>query len=90
MFSEGAWSIFSVHTQQIRSTMLMSTQGDKLSFNIGQTFDLDLKGGENPSVWRMLGDVGKKLGISMDVMLGDLGEKLGISTDVFVGIYRWW
>jgi len=53
----------------------MSTKGEKPSFNIGQPFSLDVKGGENLGVWRMI---------------GDLGQKLGRSTYVFTGIYRWW
>jgi len=51
----------------------MSTKGENNSFSIGYPFSLDVKGGENIGVWRML---------------GDLGEKLGISTYVFTSIYR--
>ena len=37
--------------------MLMSTEGDTPSVNIGQPFSLDVKGGDKFGVWRMLGDL---------------------------------
>ena len=81
MCSGGVWLVCNVHTQRIRSTVLMSTKGEEPSFNIGQPFALDVKGGEKLGVSRLFGDLG---------MIGDLREKLSISTDVFTSIYGWW